>query len=373
VSSIFLIADDGALTELSEQPYSSEDLLQQLLAQHPGILSGDSSESAARRFVLVAREMSVPDREAGGGRFSMDHLLLDQDAVPTFVETKRSSDTRIRREIVGQMLDYAANGLVYWPVDAIRDRFEATHGEAAEAVLTGLLAPETSVDDFWKRVTDNLRAGQVRLVFVADRIPMELQRVIEFLNEQMNPAEVLGIEVRQYVGGTMRTLVPHVMGQTARAQQVKGTAPRESRPWDRETFLDELSRNHGDNAARAAAQIIDWSQSNMGRCTWGKGQRGSFNAGLTKPEGTLQAFSLRTDGVVQIDFGFLMNRPPFDNEGLRLEYVKRLNRVEGVNLPDNVATQPRAPTIPLSTLAAEDAQRGFFEAIGWFGETASKA
>jgi hypothetical protein len=38
---------------------------------------------------------------------------LDQDAIPAIVEVKRSTDTRIRREVVGQMLDYAANSVVY--------------------------------------------------------------------------------------------------------------------------------------------------------------------------------------------------------------------------------------------------------------------
>jgi len=41
----------------------------------------------------------------------LDHLLLDQDGIPTFVECKRASDTRIRREVVAQMLDYAATAL----------------------------------------------------------------------------------------------------------------------------------------------------------------------------------------------------------------------------------------------------------------------
>jgi 5-methylthioribose kinase len=41
------------------------------------------------------------------------------------VEVKRSSDTRIRREVVGQMLDYAANAVVYWPLEMIRAKFEA--------------------------------------------------------------------------------------------------------------------------------------------------------------------------------------------------------------------------------------------------------
>jgi hypothetical protein len=60
-----------------------------------------------------------------GNRWSVDHLFLDQDAIPTIVEVKRSSDTRIRREVVGQMLDYAANAVVYWAVEAIRAEFEA--------------------------------------------------------------------------------------------------------------------------------------------------------------------------------------------------------------------------------------------------------
>lgn len=43
-------------------------------------------------------------------RWSLDHLVVDQDAVPTFVEVKRASDTRARREVMAQMLDYAAKG-----------------------------------------------------------------------------------------------------------------------------------------------------------------------------------------------------------------------------------------------------------------------
>ena len=45
--------------------------------------------------------------------------------MPTLVEVKRSDDTRIRREVVGQMLDYAANGVVYWPAERLRADFES--------------------------------------------------------------------------------------------------------------------------------------------------------------------------------------------------------------------------------------------------------
>ncbi len=36
------------------------------------------------------------------------------------------------------------------------------------------------------------------MVFVADVIPDELMRITEFLNEQMNPAQVFAVEVKQY-------------------------------------------------------------------------------------------------------------------------------------------------------------------------------
>src|SRR5215472_15558078 len=110
---IFLLTGE-TLVEMREQPYDSEELLQKLLARYPDLLAGgDQLAGSPRRWLLVKREAGVPDREAGGDRWSLDHLFIDQEAVPTLVEVKRSDDTRIRREVVGQMLDYAAWGYSY--------------------------------------------------------------------------------------------------------------------------------------------------------------------------------------------------------------------------------------------------------------------
>jgi hypothetical protein len=130
---IYLLRDDDDLVEMREQPYDSEAVLQELLTKHPSLLAGDQlgGGSAPRRWLLVAPEASLPSEEDGGGRWSVDHLFLDQEAVPTLVEVKRSSDTRIRREVVGQMLDYAANAVVYWPIERLRAMFEASCNAAA--------------------------------------------------------------------------------------------------------------------------------------------------------------------------------------------------------------------------------------------------
>ncbi len=113
---------------MNERGYDTEDLLQELLAKYPNLLAGDQIDDAApRRWLLVSREMSLASEEDETGRWSVDHLFLDQDAIPT-----------------------------------------------------------------------------------------ELRRIVEFLNQQMDPAEVLAVEIKQYASqdSNLKTLVPRVVGQT---------------------------------------------------------------------------------------------------------------------------------------------------------------
>lgn len=234
---VFLLRGDE-LTELRQRPYESEDLLQALLARFPNLLAGDQADGAPRQWLLVRREAGVPAREGAGNRWSLDHLFVDREAIPTLVEVKRSDDTRIRREVVGQLLDYAANGVVYWPAERLRADFTARcerAGDDAELVFRRNLGEDLDPEGYWDSVEQNLRAGRIRLIFIADEIPAELRRVIEFLNEQMSPAEVIGIEIRQYVGdGDLKTLVPRVVGQTeqARAQKSAGSRAYVDVDWD---------------------------------------------------------------------------------------------------------------------------------------------
>ena len=88
----FWIQADKTLTELTEQPYDSEALLQGLLADYPDLLAGRQIDPGApRRWLLVTREASVPDEPGGARRWSVDHLFLDQDGIPTLVDVKRSN------------------------------------------------------------------------------------------------------------------------------------------------------------------------------------------------------------------------------------------------------------------------------------------
>lgn len=253
-SKIFLISNDKtSLTPMEETSYAVEDDLQAFLARYPELLPGDQiNPEDPRRWLLVAREMSVPDAADGSGRFSLDHLFLDQDGIPTFVECKRASDTRARREVVAQMLDYAANGVQYWPMDRLRQAATETaareNRDLNEKILDLLgldkAQDETAIETFWQEVEKNLRAGKVRLLFVTDETPKELRRLVEFLNEKMSDVEVLAVEMKQFLGQASQTvLVPRVIGTTEVTREAKGGTVASKGRINRQEFMAKCIPN----------------------------------------------------------------------------------------------------------------------------------
>ena len=370
---IYLLQHDGKLIEMSERSYDSEDLLQELLAKYPHLLAGDQIDNVSpRRWLLVMREAGVPDQEGAGGRWSVDHLFLDQDAIPTLVEVKRSTDTRIRREVVGQMLDYAANAVVYWPVESLRANFEMTCQTAnrdPEDMFRECFGSNVDEESFWQSVKTNLHAGRIRMLFVADEIPDELRRVVEFLNSQMDPAEVLAVEIKQYVGENLKTLVPRVIGGTATAEQKKRTS-RQTQQWDESSFMAELERKGGSDLVSVARQILDWVSPRVTRIWWGRGSTaGSFVPVFEWAGDKHQLFTIHTGWTgtapgFETAFQYQANKPPFNDAEKRRDLLMRFNTIPGVSLPPD--SIDRRPSIPLANLASQDALDKLFPVIEWY-------
>jgi hypothetical protein len=363
---IYLIQDSGRLVEMTEQPYGTEELLQKLLADYPNLLAGDQvDKDVPRRWLLVSREVSLASEEDGAGRWSVDHLFLDQDAVPTIVEVKRSTDTRIRREVVGQMLDYAANAVVYWPVDRLRAQFEA-NPESEQDISDLLEDPEADPEEFWQKVKTNLRAGKVRLVFVSDEIPTELRRIVEFLNQQMDPAEALAVEIKQYVSqdSSLKTLVPRIIGQTTRAQDNKSTGSRSGGQWDEESFFKELEAK-APGAVKPARAIFEWAKNSVNRVAWGKGPKyGTFKAVLDHQGSAHKLLEVWTDGNLYIQLGDPQAYTLLGEESKRSELLLRLDEVPGISFSDQA--KKKWPYLLLTRLNGEAALKQFLEVLDWY-------
>ena len=278
---IYNVNPDGGLEPMVEQPFALEDDLQELLAKYPELLDGEQVRpDNPRRWILISREMGIAERLEESPRWSLDHLIVDQDAVPTLVEVKRSANTEIRRTIVGQLLEYAAHASETWTADMMRDRFEASceglGDNPTERLAKLLQTDDADVDAFFQDVATNLAARRMRLLFVADEIPDPLLRIVEFLNQQMPTIEVLAVEIKQYSGTARRTLVPRVLGRIA------GSKPGDPRPppLTRELFLQAFpDAAQIDVAARLlkvaedAGAFLSWGSSSVSirvRCPlWG--------------------------------------------------------------------------------------------------------
>ena len=369
---IYLIQDDDRLVELMEQPYDSEDQLQELLETYPNLLAGDEIDRAtARRWLLVSRDVTIPAEEDAGGRWSLDHLFLDQDAIPTLVEVKRSQNAETRHKMMGQMLDYAANVEIYWPMDSIIAHFEANcreQGRDPEQVFEGFLGSASNEEWFWQTVKTNIQAGRVRLIFVSDDILAPLRRMVEFLNEQTDPVEVWALEMKQYVSEAgLKTLVPRLIGQTTQAQQRKLSATGERRRWDETSFFEELEARWGSDEAKMASQIYEWVLQHQPEVEiqWGTGDvYGGFAAMLQqtgrKPH---QLFAIDISGRLEISTHQYGYQPPFDTPENWVELRNQLSSI-GLSLPVE-KTEFRTPSFSLSSLQDEDALKQVLSTFDW--------
>ena len=315
----------------------TEDSLQDLIGRFPEVIAGGEEH-----LLLVQREQSVPDMIDGSGRWSLDHLFVTRSAIPVLVEVKRASDTRIRREVVGQLLDYAANGVAYWKAGLLKESF-VLQCESVEIdpdlCLTEFLG-EDDPDDFWAQVDSNLSAGSVRLVVAADEIPKELARIIEFLNEQMK-ATVLGVELKYFEAEDgRRTLAPRLVGETERAATNKASAARNLPPITVDEWISEYVVPAGPEAMQGVQNYMNLMQK------WGASlsvasTQGSIVTAFPTDDGKLAyPFFIGKNGRGSIGFGWLNHRPALKDETVRRQFLERFEGVIGPLTTQNANGHP---------------------------------
>ena len=156
--------------------------LQAAIYDDPSILDEAWPEGNRPRWVFICREKSIPVDSIPQHDLSLDLLFVGEDARPTLVETKLSSNIEIRRTIVGQLLEYAAH-VKNCNVDELRRDYEYPD-DARLRVLADIRSLETyaSADDFWQQLRENLDNGRMTLLFAADDFPQETQTTAAFLD-----------------------------------------------------------------------------------------------------------------------------------------------------------------------------------------------
>ncbi|MET7485096.1 hypothetical protein [Streptomyces sp. NPDC005538] len=367
--SVFVLGSD--LQALESAAFETEAEFQELLARHPRVLDfGSLADGQPLRLVLVAREMGVPTSVESGPVYSLDHLFVDADGVPTLVEVKRATDTRIRREVVGQMLDYAANGSRYWPGALLQRSFEETcvaDGRSLEEAYGELLG-DRSPEEFWAAVEERLAAGQMRLLFVADRIPLELRAIVEFLNRQMRQTDVYAVELTQYRGdGDLRVLVPRVHGEVATA--AKSASGRRSVQRTTRDDMDAAIRHRlASEPRRIATALLDHAAA-RGRLEGGTATYPSMSvyypvAGRQVPIWTLSLYDTPAKEELAFSFGSITHHLDLDGATAFAASLPAVPELEKKLEVQREKGYKGWPSVPLAALAAQPgAVEGILAAI----------
>ena len=311
---------EGSVIRMDEVLCENEEVeLQNLLERSPELLAGEQIEpDHPRNWLLVKREMDVPDPVTGSSRWSIDFLYVDQDAILTFVECKRHNDTRSRREVIGQVFDYAANAPRLWESEQLCQMAEETQkrlGRKLEEEVGRLRGEASTAGELFDRAIANLREHKLRIVLFLETAPPELRTLVEFLMDVLvlSKVEIVLVEARRYRHGGVDVIAPTVWGYTEQvrtqrrvvADALNGTRRR----WDENSFFAALNERQADEAGKQAVDMLYRELPKAGyHITWGSGQAATMNVRL--PDTVTQAIlTITAEGDLIANYGALGQSP----------------------------------------------------------------
>lgn len=182
----------------------------------------------------------------------------------------------------------------------------------------------------------------------------------------MNPAEVLAIELRQFISKDLKTIVPTVYGQTQVTARKRGGPVQR---WDEVSLFEKLSHSVGERELEIARAIYGW----MGRggtrpVVFGTGKENGSVYPVFKPNGVaINPAYLSSDGKLWLQFGALENKPIFGPMTSRRILMDRFNTIQGANLTELDLT--KYPSISLRTIAADpEGEAKIINALKWMEE-----
>lgn len=156
-----------------------ENELRDLIYAQPEVLPVDDIDPAIGPLVPVARELGLP----GTGR--IDVFLADRHGHLVVVECKLWRNPQARREVVGQILDYART-LAGFSYDDLQREVSRATGLAGNALWELVRGDADAGGEarFVDRVSRNLAAGRFLLLVAGDGITEGTRRIGEYLVAQ---------------------------------------------------------------------------------------------------------------------------------------------------------------------------------------------
>lgn len=154
-----------------------EEYLRDLLFEHPQALPLRHIDATYDGAIPVCTELQTPS-----GR--IDALYVNPLGRLTLAEFKLWRNPQGRREVIGQILDYAKD-LAAWSYEDLQREVSRRRGETGNVLyeLARRPSPELAEPDFVDNVTRHLRRGEFLLLIIGDGIREGTENIVNFVNE----------------------------------------------------------------------------------------------------------------------------------------------------------------------------------------------
>ncbi|PZF71441.1 PDDEXK family nuclease [Taibaiella soli] len=178
--------ENGTATNLVRLPLDGKDFneewIQKLVHNNPAILPTNEIEPSFSPLIAIGREIAT----AAG---YLDNLFVSPDGYLTIVETKLWRNPEARREVVGQIIDYAKE-LHKWNFTDLNNAIVA-YNRLHNSNSDGLWATvqkqsnlnESDEQFFVDNISKNLKRGRFLLLIVGDGIRESVEDMVDYLSQ----------------------------------------------------------------------------------------------------------------------------------------------------------------------------------------------
>jgi hypothetical protein len=198
-----------------------EKWLQALLFAHPAIIPIDVIDPGAGAVIPICRELPIP-KDGSTVYLYLDLLGVTRQGRLVLVECKLWRNPQARREVIAQILEYAAL-LRQWTYADLTARLKSVLHWTGENPLFEHVRQEIHLDEarFVDAVSYSLSAGDFDLIVAGDGIRSDLQAITTHLNAQSGIlARLALVEFQVWSDGAERTVVvPNIPLRTEVIQQ----------------------------------------------------------------------------------------------------------------------------------------------------------
>lgn len=330
---LVVLGDDG-ISPLKEEAFLDEAALQRLLEEHPELIALDDVDPTASPLIPIGREIPLSGQ-------SLDLLFIDLSGKLTAIEAKLRRNSQVRREVVGQVLEYGAY-LSNWSVEdaerqatrylsdsrtPARFRSQSLYEALSQVGAPGPTEEATDEDEMRSKIVDSLARGDMRLIIAVDRIVDPLRRLVTFLNSATRFGMFL-LEVQEYRSPDgMRIASMNIYGG-ARPKQAGGGAG-----WDETRFVETLRAHASSASADIVRELYGFIQEQADSVVWGTGAaQGSAGFGIRLGGDRFVLFGVNTKGEIYFSTGAVNKRAPRE---ARADLLEALRSFE-IDAPDEL-------------------------------------